>query len=171
MKQSSVLCLVLLSATACRDDLTAQKPLLCPESALFAEAVQPYLEKRCGTLDCHGSSQRPLSIYGQFGLRHPLEANVSGGEPTTDVESNANYLSACSLEPELMAGALENLGASADKLKLVAKPRGQMNHKGGRVVNEGDPGDRCIMGWVGAISNEDAARVRAECKTALESLK
>ncbi len=159
-----------LFALGCRDDLTAEKPLLCPDPDLYREAVQPYVEKRCGTLDCHGNTQQPLRIYGQFGLRHPVEANIPGGEPTSGIESEANYLAACGVEPERMAEALENLGASADQLKLVAKPRGQMNHKGGRVVNEGDSGDNCLMGWIGSISNEDAARVRAECKAALDSL-
>ncbi len=162
--------LLLLFAAGCRDDLTAEKPLLCPDPDLYREAVQPYVQKRCGTLDCHGNSNRPLRIYGQFGLRHPAESNFPGGEPTTTIEADANYLSACGVEPELMSRSLENLGASADQLKFVAKARGQLNHKGGKVVDEGDPGDNCLMGWIGTISNEDAARVRAECKAALDSL-
>jgi hypothetical protein len=162
---------LLVFSLGCRDDLVSDKPLLCPDPALYSEAVQPYVEKRCGTLDCHGSTQRPLRIYGQFGLRHPVETHVSGGEPTTPAELDANYLSFCGLEPERMAEALDDLGASADRLKIVAKARGLMNHKGGRVVEEGDPGDRCLSGWVGKISTEDAARVRAECKAALEILK
>ncbi len=177
MRSDLVLTLGLLSSAsalcvlACQEDTSLSKPLYCPDPELFAEAVSPYLEKRCGTLDCHGSQQRPLRFYGQLGLRHITELNVSGGEPTTEAELADNYLSTCGLEPEKMQEAVTDLGASADQLKLIAKPRGQMDHKGGQVVVEGDPGDRCISGWVGQISEEDAARVRTECKAALDRIK
>lgn len=159
-----------LAETGCAPE-QAEKPLLCPDPELFKEAVSPYLEKRCGTLDCHGSESRPLRIQGQLGLRSAVELNVSGGEPTTATELEANYVAVCGLEPENMADVVQSFGASADLLKLVAKPRGEMHHKGGKVVEQGDDGDRCITGWVGKLSNEDAARVRTECKAALDRLK
>ena len=33
--------------------------------------VSEVLERRCGTLDCHGQPARPLRIYGNTGLRRP----------------------------------------------------------------------------------------------------
>lgn len=33
--------------------------------------VSEVLERRCGTLDCHGQAARPLRIYGNAGLRRP----------------------------------------------------------------------------------------------------
>ncbi len=160
----------LASLAGCQDDLDARQPLTCPDPKLFAEAVSPYVERRCGTLDCHGSSQRPLRLYGELGLRHPLETNVSGGVETTSLERDANLESVCGVEPERMAGAVTDLGASADQLLIVTKPRDARHHKGGKVIDEGSDADRCITGWVGALNAEDRAEVRARCKAALDLL-
>jgi hypothetical protein len=45
-----------------------------------------------------------------------------------------------------------------------------IRHKGGRVVEEGDPGDRCIVGWISAVSESDADEVRKQCAAALSQL-
>jgi hypothetical protein len=161
---------VLAFFAGCQDGLDARQPVTCADPKLFAEAVSPYIERRCGTLDCHGSAQRPLRLYGELGLRHPLEENVSGGVETTSLERDANFESVCGVEPERMTEAVGDLGASADKLLIVAKPRDVRHHKGGKVIDEGSDADRCLTGWVGALSAEDRAEVRARCKAALAAL-
>jgi len=154
----------------CQSDLDARQTLTCPDEKLFRTAVSPFIEKRCGTLDCHGSATQPLRLYGELGLRHPAEANVSGGVETTSIERQDNFASVCGLEPEKMADAVGNLGASADQLLFISKPRDAMHHKGGKVIEEGSDADRCLTGWVGALTPEDAAEVNARCKAAAEAL-
>ena len=150
-------------------------PTVCPDAQLFEEAVSPYLERRCGSLDCHGQDTRPMRVVGQYGLRREVEVgegggNVSGGRKTTEAEFAANLQAVCALEPERMAEAIAKYGASVDRLRLVGKPRNTIRHKGGRVVEEGDPGDRCIVGWISAVSESDAEEVRKQCATALSQL-
>ncbi|MRG93525.1 hypothetical protein [Polyangium spumosum] len=140
----------------------------CPNPAVFTASVSPYLERRCGTLDCHGQATRPMRIYGQLGLRHPLESNVSGGAATTQLELESNFAAVCNLDPAAMQQVVDDLGSTADKLLLVNKARGLERHKGGKIVNEQDPGDLCILGWLGF---KDAATVDAACTAAIEPLK
>jgi hypothetical protein len=157
------------------EETSGTVPTVCPDAQLFEEAVSPYLERRCGSLDCHGQDTRPMRILGEYGLRRQVElgeggGNVSGGRKTTEAEYAANLQAVCALEPERMAEALAKFGASVDRLRLVGKPRNTIRHKGGRVVEEGDPGDRCIVGWISAVSESDADEVRKQCATALSQL-
>ena len=161
---------VAIGGAGCAGDYDAQKPLVCGDPELFRAAVSPYLEARCGTLDCHGSMQRPMRIYGRNGLRHPDEQNITGGEPTTGAELDANFASVCALEPEKMAEAIEDLGASGDRLVSIAKPRATVRHKGGKVVDEGDDGDRCMLGWISKVGERDGAEVSARCAAATDQL-
>jgi len=139
----------------------------CPNPDVFAQAVSPYLERRCGTLDCHGQMTRPMRIYGQLGLRHPLESNVSGGAGTTALELEANFSSVCNVDPEAMEEVKGDRGASADKLLLVNKARGLERHKGGKIVNEQDAGDRCILNWLKLMPLD---QVKADCDAAIAPL-
>lgn len=147
----------------------------CPNKDVFTKNVSPYLERRCGTLDCHGQPTRSLRLYGQLGLRLPPDPtnpapvkNVSGGAATTQEELDANFGSVCNLDPEAMQDVVEKLGSPADKLLLVQKARGLERHKGGKVVNLQDEGDRCILDW---LKFRDDATVGASCAAAVERLK
>ncbi len=120
----------------------------CPNHDVFVNSVSPYIERRCGTLDCHGQPTRNMRIYGRLGLRHPAEMNVAGGAPTTTVELESNFAAVCNLEPEAMQALQKSGGASAEKLLLVLKARGEERHKGGKVVNTNDDGDLCIVNWL-----------------------
>jgi hypothetical protein len=145
----------------------------CPNKAVFVANVSPYLERRCGMLDCHGQPTRPMRIYGQLGLRlqdplNPMVKNVSGGAATTPEELEANYAAVCNLDPEAMQDVVEKLGAPADKLLLVQKARGLERHKGGKVVNPQDEGDRCILDW---LKFRDDATVGPSCAAAVARLK
>lgn len=140
----------------------------CPNKDVFVQHVSPYLERRCGTLDCHGQPKRPMRIYGQLGLRHPLEDNFSGGAATTTLELDANFDAVCNLDPEAMAESAETLGASADKLLLVNKMRGIERHKGGQAVIAQTPGDRCVLNW---LKFKPSEVVGPDCTAAVDQLK
>ena len=59
------------------------------------------------------------------------------------------------------------MGASAEKLLIINKARGLEKHKGGKVVNKQDAGDRCILGWLRVAAPD---QVDADCKAALKAL-
>jgi hypothetical protein len=153
--------------SSCRDNLGEKVTNLCPDQAVFQASVSPYMERRCGTLDCHGGIARPMRLYGRSGLRHPGESNVSGGAGTTAAELDANYFSVCNVDAEKM-DQIANNGNVADESLLITKARGAEKHKGGTVVNEtNDPGNDCLLGWlVGA----DEAIVADACQRAVDAL-
>lgn len=152
------------SLLGCSTDSDEKVTLRCPDPEVFRAAVSPYLERRCGSLDCHGDRKRPLRIYGQLGQRHPAESNIAGGLPTTLVEQDANFSSVCGLEPELMGEVVDDVGNSAEDLLLISKPRGVVEHGGGEVIRQGDPADQCLTGWLGLGSLE---QVQGACDAAV----
>src|SRR6185503_17022392 len=124
-----------------------------------------FMERRCGTLDCHGSMFRPMRLYGRLGLRDPVEKNVTGGKATTPRELDENYASVCGLEPEKMSQVVADVGASADKLLLVAKARGVEGHQGGAVVKQGSAGDECLVIWLRGYKPDALAKA---CQKAID---
>jgi hypothetical protein len=155
------------AASSCRDNLDSSVINACPDPVVFQASVSPYLERRCGTLDCHGASARPLRLYGRYGLRHPGENNVSGGVATTDLEKEANYFSVCNVDAEKMNEIAQNANI-ADESLLITKARDAENHKGGKVVNEAsDPGNDCLLGW---LAGADPAKVEQACAAAIDRL-
>lgn len=126
--------------------------------------VSAVVERRCGTLDCHGAPARPLRIYGQYGLRKPVEEADSdyypgGLAPTSAEELLDNYRSLVGLEPELTAKVAKDKG-EPESLTLVRKPRLLEKHKGGLVWNKGDDGDTCVVNWL--TGSEDTAPCEKE---------
>jgi hypothetical protein len=112
--------------------------------------VHTFLEKRCGTLDCHGQLGRPFRLFSQNGLRAVSDAgDVSGGAPDTADEIYTNYLSAIGLQPEEMSRVVSGDDPPTDLL-LVAKPTEYMGttHKGGQVINVGDVSYNCLVTWL-----------------------
>lgn len=123
--------------------------------------VSSVVERRCGTMDCHGSMARPLRIFGQSTLRKPEDGGADAFDPseyftggkvaTTEAELGDNYRSICALEPEIMSDVVKGRQA-VESLTLVRKERLLEKHKGGRVFFEGDLGDKCIVSWLhGAV--------------------
>jgi hypothetical protein len=113
--------------------------------------VADYLDHRCGSLDCHGDTQRNLIIYGCNGLR--LDGVEPGCPPTrapqaTTEEYAATYASLVGLEPEVMNEVIANHGADPDSLTFVRKARGEEAHKGGQLIDAGDVQDQCITMWL-----------------------
>lgn len=114
--------------------------------------VSAVMERRCGTLDCHGAPARPLRIYGQYTLRKPIDEPgddyyTGGLAPTSAEELLDNYRSMVGLEPEIMLSVVKEKG-EPEELTLVRKPRLLEKHKGGLVWNKGDDGDACLINWI-----------------------
>jgi hypothetical protein len=140
-------------------DEAAVVTVKCPpgDPASF-RPVSAVVEQRCGTLDCHGSSFRPLRIYSRYGLRRP-ELRDAGGELdydeyfpggdelTTEAELEENLRSICGLEPELMTQVVDGT-ADPDVLSFIRKPRLREKHKGGLIWYKGDTGDQCMTNWL-----------------------
>lgn len=170
--------LLALGASGCSgDEYTGTEVFVWPDKSAFTgipvdgsgtlPAVSSYMERRCGTLDCHGSALIPMRLYGQFGRRHPDEMNFPGGLGTTAAELEANYGTVCSVEPEKTAEQAQNLGQTADTLLIVRKARGTEGHKGGTILKEGDAADKCILGW---LRNNGLASVTEDCKKAIAQI-
>jgi len=139
--------------------------------------VSEFLERRCGTLDCHGRLERPLRIYGERGLRLPNDAGLlPGSGKTSDAEYTANYRSVLGLEPEQLNRVMD--GESPSILLLISKPLAYdpdrpgtdkgVRHRGGPQIIEGQEGYRCLYQWLERTTfNADTA---AACDTASKQL-
>lgn len=126
---------------------TATNSPALPDRATFPP-VADLLGKRCGTLDCHGSAYRNMRVYGSLGLRlAPNDRPLSKGQ-TTPEEYDADFESIVGLEPEIMNEVVTSGGASPDRLTFVRKARGSEHHKGGSLMQAGDPEDVCITSWL-----------------------
>ncbi len=159
---------LVLLLTGCLDDPGGRKLLACPDQQVFFAYVSPMMERRCGTLDCHGSDYRPMRLFGELGLRHPEELNQTGGDATTPLELLDNYRTVCAIEPEKVAEvAADPGGQSVNSLLLVRKARGEEGHKGGKVFNPFDDSDLCVVGW---LRGDNPKSVRAACQKALDKL-
>ena len=148
-----VLAILALVAVGCvSTDDAAPAAFDCPDSADFP-LVSQVVERRCGTLDCHGDPSRPLRIYGRSGLRLDFQdpgdnPDVTGSEtPTNALELEQNRASLCGLEPEKMAAVVAG-DEPPETLTIVRKPRLTEAHKGGRVFVVDQPGDRCLLSWL-----------------------
>lgn len=118
----------------------------CPSDTEFPQVSQ-VVERRCGTLDCHGDPGRPLRIYGRNGPRLDANTVVGGDVGTTEAELAANRLSICGLEPERMDAVV---AGEEDLLTLsvIRKPLLDEAHKGGRVFLQTSPGFVCFSSWI-----------------------
>ncbi|MCA9617797.1 MAG: hypothetical protein KC731_02180 [Myxococcales bacterium] len=169
---------IALATTSCE---TIPDPFIieCADLETFPP-VSNVLEKRCGTIDCHGSFARPLRIFGRGGMRYHADANdyfdfgpdqdagyVSGGVGTTEEEYEANWRSVCGLQPEIMTQVVRD-GADPLQLLILAKPlgpdeEGGQRHKGGVLLIKGGVAYDCIKTWIeGNVDNAACAEATAE---------
>jgi hypothetical protein len=153
-----------------------QTEVECPSEIGF-RIVSQVIERRCGTIDCHGDGSRPFRVYGRSGLRRPeteesylegypqgvYEEYITGGtEPTSDKEVADNRLSACGVEPEAMMAVVRG-EEEPDTLTLVRKPRLTEAHKGGKLWEaDSTLGDKCLLSWI--AGTVDAAACSGELK-------
>jgi hypothetical protein len=140
----------LTTACASKPDNKRVTEILQPDFPTYATYVDPYLQRRCGTLDCHGQPGRAYRLYGFSGFRLYNEdaGLVSGQQPTTPAEVIANYQAAVSVEPEEMSRLIATQGTDPRKLILLRKPLLLERHKGGPAMAEDDPGYRCVVAWL-----------------------
>lgn len=145
--------------------------IIQPDFAIYKTDVDDYLNRRCGTLDCHGQFGRAYRLYGRNGLRL-IDSDLTGGastadggaeggapskgeelvtgeQPTTDAEVLANFQSLIAIEPEEMSRVIAAQGQDADeKLVILRKPMRKERHKGGKNMDFGDSAYRCLTGWL-----------------------
>ncbi|HWL86477.1 MAG TPA: hypothetical protein VNO21_11780 [Polyangiaceae bacterium] len=140
------------------------------ENQFKTQNVSYFLERRCGTLDCHGQIARPLRIYGNDGLRLPNDAGLYPGKGgTSDAERSANYLSVLGLEPEQMNRVMA--GEDPTILLIIEKPLAYdpdsketiygVRHRGGPQIIAGQDGYKCLYQWLKGTfdsSTSDACR-------------
>ncbi len=138
-------------------DTSARVDPIGPDAAQFAY-VAPVFSKRCGSIDCHGSTFRNMRVYGYGGLR--LGAATAPDVPAnlTPEEVTATYESVIGLEPEIMRDVVKSGGAGPERLTFIRKGRGDEEHKGHRRVTPGDSSDRCFTTWLaGAVDTAACA--------------
>jgi len=144
--------LVTGSTTSCASPPDSKRftEVLTPDFPTYRDFVDTYLQRRCGTLDCHGQPGRAYRIYGFTGFRlYNLDAGlVSGQQPTTPEEVLANYQAAVALEPEEMSRLIATQGADPSKLLLLRKALKAERHKGGPAMAPDDVGYRCVVAWL-----------------------
>lgn len=163
MKLRPILALLIV-IVACTFPSSTQTNAVTPPDRASFPPVADLLGKRCGTLDCHGSAYRNLRVYGSLGLRlAPNDRPLSQGQ-TTQEEYDADFASIVGLEPEIMSEVVQQGGASPDRLTFVRKARGSEHHKGGSLMQAGDPEDACITSWL--AGNTDVAGCTAATASA-----
>ena len=141
-----------------------------PSSQFVSGGVGSYLDARCGTLDCHGTSLRNMVLYGKEGLRLDTRTDLTqplplpGSQDTTADELITDYHSVVGLEPEIMTAVVQSGGAQPERLTMIRKARGLESHKGNQIWKEGDDADVCVTSWL--ASNVD----QGACQRALQGV-
>ncbi len=167
---------VLLATSSCESpDTSAVTEIVAPDYNQFKGAqsngaalpmgqsgVSLVLERRCGTLDCHGQVGRPLRLYGQRGLRFVDDGgNFPGGALTTETEHELNFQAVIGLQPEIMTLVVSGQDPP-EALMLIRKPLQLERHKGGPVFVSGDAAYNCITSWLGGQTDFNACAQAAQ---------
>lgn len=118
-----------------------------PDRTSFPDVAQAMVA-RCGSLDCHGTPERNMRIYGNLGLRWLATDQPENPPCTTSAEVDQDFDSVVGLEPEAMSTVVAQHGANPNLLTMVRKARGLESHKGGKVMSPGDDLDTCITSWL-----------------------
>lgn len=160
-KASAAVALIALAAgTAVAFSVSCTPPdkdrvteVINPDYAIYKANVDPYLARRCGTLDCHGQAGRGYRIYSREGFRDYTLADgslVSGQQPTEDEERRANFWALIGVEPEQLNRVMASQGADEELKKWVFLRKAQLmeRHKGGAAMAPDDPGYRCVRAWL-----------------------
>jgi hypothetical protein len=132
--------------------------MINPNYPVFRDSVDPYIEKQCGTLDCHGEPGRGFRVYGFRGLRlYSQEAGlVPGVQQTTAEEINANFFALISVEPETFNRVMAKNGQDADSLLFMRKAMNLERHKGGALFAKDSAPYRCITAWLRLVPDPNA---------------
>lgn len=172
MKRLALVAVLVVTASSCNIPTESGEFGSLPDKQSFlSSGTSTFMERRCGSLDCHGQFGRPLRLYSEWGLRlNPNPDGSRNGQPTTAEEQTANYLSVVGLEPETLSECFESKG-DPEKLKtfqLLKKPlseeNGGIRHKGGPVLRATptDKGWLCLFGWVTGTPDAPACAAAAK---------
>jgi hypothetical protein len=147
-----------LAACAATPDDQRLTVVIQPDYDAYKTYVDRYLNRRCGTLDCHGQPGRAYRMYGREGFRlYTVEDGglISGVQPTTEQESLANFQAIVGLEPEEMSRTMALVNdpqrqedEGIKRLIFIRKPLRLERHKGGPSMADDDPGYRCVRAWL-----------------------
>jgi hypothetical protein len=149
----TIFCAAWVPACAATPDPTQDTAILTPDFGQFAggasnPGVHTFLERRCGTLDCHGQTGRAFRLFSSGGLRLPNDAGlVPGVGADTPEEIYANYLALVGVQPEETSRVVSGIDPPTTLL-VVAKPLGLQTHKGGQELAPGEPGAVCLESWL-----------------------
>jgi hypothetical protein len=167
--KTALLALGIVAMSGCGADLRSPESgigdLAVPSRDDFA-LVGDAMQRRCGTLDCHGQIGRNLRLFGRLGLRLPGGGDLF--DPTTEEEYSASYRSTVGLEPETLSKVVKK-DVSPYELAMVRKPRGLESHKGFQLMTRGDALDICIVGWLIGEPSPDACTAVIETSKPPES--
>ena len=148
-------CAAGVSSCASIPDENRYTIVLTPDAVQYQNGVSFFMERRCGTLDCHGQDGRPMRIYGSRGLRLPNDGGLTPATgDTTPAEQIANFRAVVGLQPEQMSRVVASGGQNPESLLLLQKPLsvegGGATHKGGPVISSGqaDDGYVCLTQWL-----------------------
>jgi hypothetical protein len=137
-------------------DASATVDPIGPDRAQFDE-VAPVLVRRCGSIDCHGSSYRNMRVYGYGGLRIGANTTPESPDHVTADEAQATYDSVVGLEPEIMRAVVQSGGVGVERLTFIRKGRGVEDHKGNKRFTP--QADLCVTSWL--ANHVDVAACRA----------
>src|SRR5262245_24384547 len=101
MRIAGALVLMTAQAACVTESDSGPQEFSCPTETDWP-IVSQTLERRCGTLDCHGDPSRYFRLWGRNGARLSDSDVVGSTDGTSAAELSENRLSACGLEPELM---------------------------------------------------------------------
>jgi hypothetical protein len=146
------------SGCAASYDPAQTTKVLAPDYDIYATYLDTFLNRRCGTLDCHGAAGRAFRHYGSLGLRRlegkadefsgdaSVEAGALGRRAgigvTTPDEIRANYAGIIALEPEVISRIVALNGDLSDNRELdwmfLRKALGRPSPGSDKVI----PGER-----------------------------
>ena len=135
-------------AWACTDTELDPITLDLGDPVVYRAEVQPYVGLRCGSLDCHGDSERALRIFAEHGLR---ESDQQREQPESDTEIAANTAAFAALASA--DGVDEHLAL----LKGLDPGAGGMGHVGDVIwQTRQDSGYLCVRAWLSGASDATA---------------
>lgn len=141
------LTLVIACSPPAKGELERKTSTRASPNSFRVNGVGIVFEKRCGSLDCHGTLARNLRIYSSRGLRLPNDAGLAPGVGDTSIdEITENYRSITTLEPEATNDVIDGADPSSS-LQILKKPLEVEKHKGGQSIRKGDDAERCIVSW------------------------
>jgi hypothetical protein len=136
------LLIALVGSTGCSTPQQASIEVRWLDQAVFNTGIEPILDARCASPQCHARPERALSLYAPLRWREdPSQTSVD--EPLDPTELSHNYVASC-----VLAGA----GDPADEPALIRKPLGEaggLYHGGGAVFADTLDADYvAIKAWI-----------------------